>query len=252
MKKIAMLMSLVLVVALLTVPAAAVEFTPSAESKPAPSVALVVDQTGATVAAIIYDGQGTYVIGVPDGDLIVTPVSERDQAPTEISEALKSAYEQIQSVGSLSDLVPGIEQALRAINSELSVSDLVIRDLFDVRVTGTYKEYLDEEGNKITIRFDLNLSPDATLLVLHNYSGSDWEVIDNDRVVINDDGSVDVTFDSLSPVAFVVDAANVKVDPNGPTSPQTGDNGISIAWIAVAALVCVVVTGSVLLRKKRA
>ena len=76
------------------------------------------------------------------------------------------------------------------------------------------------------MRFDLGLAPSATLIVLHNYEGSNWEIIPDDRVVQNADGTVDVTFDSLSPIAFVVDSTetdtSASTDANAPTSPQTG------------------------------
>ena len=75
----------------------------------------------------------------------------------------------------------------------------------------------------MTVRFALNLQPDALLMVLHNYSGSQWEVISNDLVTRHEDGDVSVTFHSLSPVAFVVDGAQITIDPNAPTSPQTGE-----------------------------
>ena len=89
---------------------------------------------------------------------------------------------------------------LKEIGSEASVEDLVVRDLFDVSVTGAAAE-----SDSVTVRFNLGLSQSATLIVLHNYEGSNWEIIPKDRVKQNADGTVDVTFDSFSPVAFVVD-----------------------------------------------
>lgn len=252
MKKIAMLLSLAMILVMLAVPALAVDFTPSVENKPAPEIVIMTDKTGAPVAAIIYNAQGEEVIGVPVGELIVTPVAEADGAEAEISDALKKAYAQIQAAGSVADLVPNIEQILSQFGIDAKASDLVVRDLFDVSVFGTYKEYLEQGDNTVTIRFNLNLDPKVSLLVLHNYSGSDWEVISKDRVKRNADGSVDVTFSSLSPVAFVVDGSEVPVDPNGPNSPQTGSNGLPVAWICVAVLGCVAVVGGAMLRKKQA
>ena len=118
-------------------------------------------------------------------------------------------------------------------------------------------EYLAQEGNRITIRFALNIAPTATLLVLHNYEGSNWEIIPDDRVVRNADGSVDVTFDSLSPVAFVVDKTEtdttISTDVNAPTSPQTGDeSGFPVAGAGLIVLGCAAVVSAVVVWKKRA
>ena len=70
------------------------------------------------------------------------------------------------------------------------------------------------------------------------------------------DGTVDVTFDSLSPVAFVVDKQEStdteKPGADEPSSPQTGDNGVlRAAGIAALGLGCAAVIGAVSASKKR-
>ena len=137
------------------------------------------------------------------------------------------------------------------IGSEASVEDLVVRDLFDVSVTGAAAE-----SGSITVRFNLGLSQSATLIVLRNYEGSNWEIIPKDRVKQNADGTVDVTFDSFSPVAFVVDkqetADTTTPSINAPSSPQTSDNGVlRVAGVAALGLGCAAVIGSVVASKKR-
>lgn len=250
MKKIALFLSVAMMLTLLAAPAAAVGFTPSVERKEAPKVAAVQDEAGQQVAGLIRDARGEAVISVPTGELIVTPVSKVDQAQEEIKNPLSQAYAQIQAARALTELAPSLEQILPSYDSEVSVADLVVRDVFDVSVSGTFADYLAVEGNTITIRFDLNLTPSALLLVLHNHSGSDWEIISKDRVVRNADGSVDVTFDSLSPVAFVVDGFSMESDPNAPTSPQTGDSSFPVGGITAVLLGSAVVAGVFLTRKK--
>lgn len=244
MKKIALFLSAAMTLTLLVAPAAAAGTTASVERKEAPQVVAVQDEAGQQVAGLIHDAEGKVVSGVSTGDLTVTPVSKADQASETISKALSQAYDQIQAANSLADLAPALEQVLPDYDKDVKVADLVVRDLFDVSLSG---DYLAEAGNTITIRFDLKLNPNELLLVLHNYSGSDWEVIAKDRVVRNADGSVDVTFDSLSPVAFVVDGASVTVDPNAPASPQTGDNSVETAMVLLGVAV---VAGAFLARKK--
>lgn len=255
MKKIAVFLSTVLLVALLAVPVSAVGFTPSVEQKTAPSISTITDASGNSVAAIIRDANGNEVHGVSITDLIITPVSAANQADAKISEVLTKAFEQIQSINTLADIVPSIGEFLSDLGSTTTVENLAIRDVFDVSVTGAAAEYLAEEGNSITFRFDLKLSPSALLVVLHNYAGSDWEIIPQDRIVQNADGTVDVTFESLSPIAFAVDTQESEdnaADAAAPVSPQTNDGGQSTAFgIVFIALGCAAVFAAVIIWKKR-
>lgn len=260
MKKLALFLSVLLIAVTLAAPAsAAVNFTPSVEQKPAPTVDPITDSNGNEVSAIIRDQNGEEVHGVSidSGELIVTPISQASQAAQAISEMLTNAYEQIQQADTIADLVPTIGDFLQAIGSASQVADLVVRDVFDVSLTDTAAEYLAQEGNNITLRFDLGLAPSATLIVLHNYEGSNWEIIPDDRVVQNADGTVDVTFDSLSPIAFVVDSTetdtSASTDADAPTSPQTGDSSLPpVAGAGLIALGCVALASAAVVWKKRA
>ena len=260
MKKLALFLSVLLIAVTLAAPAsAAVNFTPSVEQKPAPSVDPITDSNGNEVSAIIRDQNGEEVHGVSidSGELIVTPISQASQAAQAISEMLTNAYEQIQQADTIADLVPTIGEFLQTIGSASQVADLVVRDVFDVSLTGTAAEYLAQEGNNITLRFDVGVAPSATLIVLHNYEGSNWEIIPDDRVVQNADGTVDVTFDSLSPIAFVVDSTetdtSASTDADAPTSPQTGDSSLPpVAGAGLIALGCVALASAAVVWKKRA
>lgn len=237
MKKIVVILSAILLVVALAVPSFAAGFTPSVEQKGAPTVVSATDADGNAFA---------------DGEVIVTPVSAADSADAAIADGLKAAYEQIKAAATLTDIAPSIGDYLKEIGSEASVEDLVVRDLFDVSVTG-----VAAESSPITVRFNLGLSQSATLIVLHNYEGSNWEIIPDDRVVQNADGTVDVTFDSLSPIAFVVDSTetdtSASTDANAPTSPQTGDSSLPpVAGAGLIALGCVALASAAVVWKKRA
>lgn len=257
MKKFAMLFTTLLLVVLMAVPVSAASFTPSVEQKEEPTLSTMTDASGNEVVAIIRDADGNEIQGVTASDLVITPVSKAGEADAAISEMLTAAYEQIKGANTLADLVPTIGDTLTALGSKAAVEDLVVRDVFDVTVTGAAAEYLAEEGNTITFRFDLGISPSALLLVLHNYSGSDWEIIADDKVVKNADGTVDVTFESLSPIAFVVDGKETtdgdSVDANAPTSPQTNDNTLPpVVGAGILGLGCAAVLSAVVIWKKRA
>lgn len=237
-KRLVSILTALLILLALPVSASASNFTPSVEQKGAPAVSPVLDQGGNSVSAIIRDANGNEVAGVPATGLIVTPVSEAQNAADDVRATLLNAYKQINSVGALSELAENLKTVLSQLSSETDVADLVVRDLFDVTVQGAYAEHLAVEGNSISIRFELGLEKDQLLLVLHNFADQQWEVIPNDQVVRGDDGSVTVTFNSLSPVAFVVDNVDLTADPNAPKSPQTSQ-GVSILAICGIALLTV-------------
>lgn len=249
-KKLSALLLAVVLVTALSVPAFAAEFTPSVEAKPAPEIETQIGSDGKAYVAIIRDKNGDEVVGIPSGSLIVTPVSEADEAPAEIKAQLKAAYAQMNSVDSLTDLSPDLKEVIKEVSPGITVNDLVVRDLFDVSVDGEFAEHLAKDGNSITIRFILSANSDGLAAILHNVKGTEWETIPNDRITRNENNTVDVVFDSLSPIAFLFDEKALSVDPNGPKSPQTGESDSHMAiWIAGG---CVVVAGAAyILTKKR-
>ena len=259
MKKLASFLIAALMLFALMVPASAdMEFTESVEQKPAPEIVFLVDESGNVVPAIITNDDGTQVYSLDPSELIITPISEVDEAPEEIREVLTNAYQQLQETPDVDQLVPEVSlvEILQKMGSSSKVEDLVVRDIFDVSVTGKAAEHLSPDDQYITIRFDLGISPTATLIVLHNYEADKWEYIPYDQVTINNDGTVDVKFYSLSPVAFVVDKTetdtSASTDANAPTSPQTGDeSGFPVAGAGLMVLGCAAVASAVVVWKKR-
>lgn len=212
----------------------AASFTPSVTAKEAPEV-VEVTVDGKTYSAVINDASGKLVMGVPGGELIVTPVSRADSAEADIKAELKSAYNQIKNAADLGDLSPDLAAAAKAYSADLKTTDLVVRDLFDVTVRGAYEDALNKEGNTISITFKLTGSADALVAVLHNIEGTKWETIPEKDIKRNDDNTVTVTFNSLSAVAFVYDAGELGVDANAPKSPQTSDIKDTLILFAITA-----------------
>ncbi len=235
-------MALVMVVAM-SVTAFASEFTPSVTAKPAPTVA----------SAEIYNEDGQVVATVPSGSITVTPLSEAteaSEADPAIKAALEAAKAQLQSTN-LIDLVPSISDILAAYSASITTDDLAISDLFDVTLSDEMKAILATSGNSIKITFDLGLSQDDLLIVLHNYSGSAWELISNDKVVINANDTVTVEFDSFSPIAFVVDASTLDGTGTG-ESPDTGSTVLPAAFWGAIAIGSVTLGVLVLSTRKKA
>ena len=89
-------------------------------------------------------------------------------------------------------------------------------------------------------------------LVLHK-DGSSWELKNSKNTAqyekIGKD-QVKVTFDSLSPVVFAIDSAEFHVDPNGPTSPQTGE--ISPVVVIAGMTIVAACAAAYVVRKEKA
>ncbi|MDR2042759.1 MAG: LPXTG cell wall anchor domain-containing protein [Clostridium sp.] len=99
----------------------------------------------------------------------------------------------------------------------------------------------------VTITFNLNnIRAGDNILVLHQVKAGQWENITPDRV---GNGTVTVTFSSLSPVAFVYgEEATAEEEVGAPakpgiTSPKTGDT--SVLFLAVLGVMALAGTAAV-------
>ena len=116
------------------------------------------------------------------------------------------------------------------------VEGMKVADMKDVSVP-------DGTPMPVTIEFEVNGVNKNTKVVVLHYNGTEWEKIKVDAV---DYRSVTATFDSLSPVAFILD----KVDETasvGTTSPKTGMSPL-VVTAAFGAVICV--AGAAALTKK--
>lgn len=223
MKKIATLLLAVVLVAAMAVPAFAANFTPSVENKGAPTVEKVVDKDGT-------------VLPNPDGNLIVTPVQDRNTTDyTDGGERLRAVYDKLQSY-SLRSLCK-----VSAIGG-VPVDDLVVRDLFDVGLTGDYANYFETEGNYLKITFKVS---DASSLVgasLFSVNGEEWSILEGTDMVKNADGTVTLTIYKMGVVAFLYDNGTIPnrnhkkntVDDGEHYAPQTSDPTWCIMGCAAA------------------
>ncbi len=224
MKKIAALLLSVVLVAATAVPAFAAGFTPSVENKGAPTV---VDGS-----ATIYKPNGEKETDVPNGDLIVTPVKDKNTTSyKDVGDRLNAAYNKLKRT-SLRSLC-GVSTI-----GGVSVDDLVVRDLFDVTVTGNYTGKLGN-GNYLKITFKVS---DASSLVgaLFSKNGDEWNIIDGTKMVKNADGTVTITIEDIGVVSFLYDNGKLPGGSTGHYAPQTSDPTWSIMG-------CVAAGGAVIL-----
>jgi nitrogen fixation protein FixH len=290
MKKIRLFATTLLIVGLLAsnVFAAESDFVSSVESKEAPAVVEATKE-------VVVDGKKVTV------DVVVTAASEAEDKDTheDISEALKEAKKDLTEVKSLDELKTAdggtikedLEKAVDQFNKSISVpstgtttetkqykaEDLVVTDLFDVSLVDSNGKIIEPDAdNPVTLTFKTSFKSDDIVIVLHNKDTGKWEVIDSDKVKVNDDGSVSVEFTSFSPIAFlsVVDDATAddnKTDgttttpadtskpasttkpaattSNKVTSPQTGET--ANGYVVVASLMLLAAAAYCMTRAKR-
>ena len=125
---------------------------------------------------------------------------------------------------------------LKQIIGDEYIEGMKVADMKDVSVP-------DGTPMPVTIEFEVNGVNKNTKVVVLYYNGTEWEKVKVDAV---DYRSVTATFDSLSPVAFILD----KVDETanvGTTSPKTGMSPLVI-MAAFGAVICM--AGAVALTEK--
>lgn len=250
-KTLSVLMCLVLTL-MLVLPAAATDFTPSVSGKDAPDIVPVVGPDGREYSGIIYDKDGNVVAYVPASNIIITPISAAEDAEEEIRERLEAAFEELTNTDDLSPICDSLDEALDEISEDLMPDDLVVRDLFDVHVTGEYADFLAEEGNYLMITFDLEADSMLLAAVLRYLQDSGWEAVYGTNL-FRDGNKVTIAIYNVGPVAFFFDNGALDVDPDGPTSPETGiENDLTAAYLTVGALALALCAAVVLFRKRAA
>lgn len=207
MKKIAKIALAVALVLAMSINAFAFSnFVPSIGNKKAPVVK--------NVTAIMPDGTTT---SIETDSLAVVPCQEA--LP---NEDFDEAYNELESTDSFTSLVPELDEALPA---DVEDEDLIVKDVFDV-IPGQTVTAIVNAGGSVNVKFELpGVNVDDTIIAIHKDSKTGWEVLPSS---VPEKDTVIVTMDSFSPVAFLT-LRSVTVDPEGPTSPSTGEEVAPLA-----------------------
>ena len=154
--------------------------------------------------------------------VIITTLEQADEQSTDISQEDRDLLEEVYT-----ELTDG--------DMELPLTgDYVISDLFDLSFKyegcteddehGHKDSVLKEDGNILTITFDLDIDPNETIYVFV-FIDNEWVPV---KAVNNGDGTLTCEFEEICPVAICREVRFI---------PQTGDPANSlILWVAV--LVC--------------
>ena len=244
MKKAIRIFAVILAVLVLSTSVFADNFTPSVEQKGSPEIVVNTDSEGKEIAGVISDAKNDLVANVPSGDIILTSVADAAAAstPEAVKAALQAAQTQIKNAANVAALLSAEDaEALK------NVKNPVVRDLICITLTGDHADKLAVDGNTITITFNLGLGANDFLAVMQNYESDKWNMVAADNVKVLANGNVEVTFDSVSPVAFVVE----NPQGAGDDAPAAASNNyVLYALIAAAVVVVIVIIVLVASRKK--
>lgn len=228
--KICIVFAMILVMA---APTFAAEFVPSIGEKPSPDLEIMGEDEKGPWYGEIVDEDGKVVLKLYEGEIIVTPIADIDDAdiPQAAKDLLKEVYADLMDgTTSLEDVEGLIEKLQEALGDEAVAGDITIRDLFDVTVTNPKALGLLEDGYKLKVTFDVTMDADEFLGVIA--FAEEWGLVYD--YVINDDGTVTVILNQAGPVAFLSAARDMFAD--GDNIPPTGDTTNVALWAGVGLM----------------
>ncbi|NLW70875.1 MAG: hypothetical protein GX061_07330 [Eubacteriaceae bacterium] len=206
-----------------------------------PVIVTKTDENGVAYIGQLVDEQGEVtLIPADSGAVVLTPIDAADTAADpEIKEKLDDAYNEIAAAPDLTALDPDLgeplKEAITVSGSDVPVDNLVVRELFDVTVSGVAADAL-AAGKSVVVTMDLGVAPDALVIIMTRCE-TKWEVVPQENIKNNGDGTVDVKFEKLCPVAFVTGTATVTPPVvDDPTPPADEKKGSAWPWVAGAAV----------------
>ncbi len=236
-KKVLSIVLAVCLVATMGITALASGFTKSAEKKEVPEIIPQKGSDGNNYIAIIVDKDGNEVIGIPEGYLRIVPISELATVNNKLSDKdakiFKDAAEQIKNTEYVKDLSPELQSILKRLYPDLELDTLRVSDLIYIDVDGIYANYLSKEGNVMRVRLNLDTNVSSLIAILFNNGGTIWKTIDDSNITRGQGGIVDLLVSDEGVYAFLRDSGELPpVNPDGPSSPDTGDTTL---WMVLGA-----------------
>lgn len=241
MKRVLVFFAVIAMVLSMCLPVAA-EFAPSVSDKPAPPVVDVPGPDGPALGAI-YDGAGELLDFLYEDCLVITPVSEIEDAkdiPQAAKDLLLDLYNKLTS--------GEMKLPYEKYDPDMNPGNMVIRDLFDISfLCSEHPELLAQPGNTMKLTFELGVAANVEVVTMV-YVGGEWKPVSTKN---NGDGTVTCVFDSIGPVSF-----SVRSEAHAEKPGQTGDIS-TMPWVitgscALLALVAVTVIYRVSMKKREA
>lgn len=205
------------IMSLLTLGASAIEFVESIERKGGPEV----------------------VSGGTDADaLIITPVKEIFSVPVvihkDIEDNLKAAHKELGS-NPWSRIIGDFAAQWEAFTGGAPEANAIISDIFDVRYTSELGA-----GNGIgkqvefKVRIEGITHGDLFMIIAKDNTTGKWQIL---NYTIDEKNIITLNATTMTAYAVVRDnGAAPVIDPNAPSSPQTGVDGYGIHTLIAAAV----------------
>lgn len=238
------LISVILVVTMMVVPAFASEFVPSIEIKDSVELISVVleevDTPCRTVLVIPY----LYITydDILDEIELELDYEISEEMEEQIRQSLKDAYEELKN-NPVQDITEGFKEAWDEATDGAPYENIIITDIFEiVLVCSEADAFMTEE--KITVKFTVEgIDADDDFVIVHKPTGSDKWIVE--EYTIDKDGVITMTVDKLSPFAIVKDSG--KQPSTDIDSPQTGVADYTV--YTVFASILLIGLGIVCIRK---
>lgn len=197
MKSISKIAAVLMAALLMSTCVFAVELAPDIGSRKVPTLVVRTDELGNTTGAIIRDPEDNHVTDVLDDEMILTPISEIEQAMEKIQEELKNAYGQLENADSIGDL--GIDPDDH--HDPVALEDVIVRNLVNVTLDDEHREYL-EDDHSITLIFELE-DGHENLIVLEHTCEDTWEIVPRENIFIDENHAMHITVGNVQHIAFV-------------------------------------------------
>ena len=200
MKKLTAIFMSVMMLMVMALPCYAVNgdgFTSSVTGDPAPGIV-----TDGDVIGYVVDENGNIIDEVKEGDIVITPLSDKNSLPDEARKALEEVFNAIEN-----DEMEYPDE----LTDELG-GQPVAKDLFDVTVVSEDLQKFLDEGNSIKLTLDTKLPGDENVVVAAYVDGQ-WVLAS--ECVVNEDGTITVVMDKFCPVAVFVKGADMPVGGDG-------------------------------------
>ena len=148
--------------------------------------------------------KGTEKVAVQPTYLIITPLSLSAYTSDIVThELLQWAFDNIVNNGP-EKVAAEIEKVLEG--TGLTYDQLIVHDLFETSLYGADGVELAKEGVELSFELDAAFEKGATVAVLYSADAENWTVLPNDSYTVNDDGTIDLTMETLGAIAFMVEA----------------------------------------------
>ncbi len=213
-----------------------------------------------------YDAEITnnnkIIIRIGDEFVIVTDIADMykknenltQEKMEQIIRNLVDAYQDVKSAKTMGELNVGLETLAKKYRSNATSSIFKPINLFDLSLSSmaveNYEEYLKDVNNELVITLDYGgkATDPKPVILFKNYDVDGWNLIADEKTVINNDGSITTKFPSFG-VVLLLQPDLSEFPPEQPE--HTGDTANIGLWIGICGVAVVVFAVIAIISRKR-